>query len=65
MNHNCIECGNIADAPIEQQSENYPICKNCLSKGWITDPKEVYNELWNDPELRELVRFESPFKKLK
>ncbi|MEQ9135750.1 MAG: HK97 family phage prohead protease [Thalassobaculum sp.] len=30
----CAECGELADAPAEAQSESYPICNACLAKGW-------------------------------
>ncbi len=52
----CIECGGIADAPPEQQSESYPICATCLSTGWTTDPLEIQTDISLDPELRDILK---------
>ncbi len=44
----CIECGKPADAPKEQQSEKYPICKICLSNGWTCEQYEMFKALEED-----------------
>lgn len=51
----CIECGKLADAPEQAQSESYSICTECLAEGWITDPVEMATEITMDSELREIL----------
>ena len=61
----CVECGvpvRRRGSIVAQDLDNRPICKDCLSKGWITDPVEIATELTLDPELREIL---SPSKKKK
>lgn len=59
----CIECGEIADAPADQQSSTYPICARCLSENWSTDPDEINEALKNDPELGKHISRPSPLQR--
>ena len=57
----CVECGAPADAPGELgQNQTYPICAECLSKGWTSDPVEIMNAIANDPVIKDLVQIVSP-----
>lgn len=37
------------------------LCRECFSKGWSHDPKEVFDAIIKDPVLSKIVDIQSPY----
>lgn len=68
-NKKCAECDNIVNivrgedlgSGLKMSLDEAPrLCKSCMLKGWISDPREVAEAIANDPELSHGVGIVSP-----